>query len=136
MEKHSETVQQFLAFLRECGTEYNIAAAREDELNAMTQDILHSLELDDNNYHDSAKLARTLTEVRQQRRDAKDTMTITDPIISWVAENKTVLKSLERLLGDIRKAEHSTEGRCYIPRTNVVELALQGESTKSRAKTS
>lgn len=132
----SEVVSTFLAFLRDSKTNYNIAEAREQELNDMTQDILHSLELDDNSYHEAAHLARVLAEVRKERRDAKDLITVLSPLAHWVEDNKTVLKSLERLLGDIRKAEKSTESRFYIPRTDVVKNTLRITADEPVAKVS
>lgn len=47
---------------------------------------------------------------------AKDRLTMTAPVGSWLEQNQAVVKGLERLLGEIRKAEKSTENRVYIPR--------------------
>ena len=41
---------------------------------------------------------------------------MTAPVGSWLEQNQAVVKGLERLLGEIRKAEKSTENRVYIPR--------------------
>lgn len=43
--KSSEQIANFLSFLRDVQTEYNIAAEVEDEAGRKTQDILHRLEL-------------------------------------------------------------------------------------------
>ena len=100
---------------------YNISKLKENDTDNETQDILHKLELDDNSYHETAGLAKLLRTVRQERRKAKDNVLITAPIIEWVEENERVIKSLERLLGAVRKAEKSTEGRYYNPKTDILE---------------
>ena len=70
--KYSEHVENFLNFLREAQREYNIAADDEKSANGATQDILHSIELEEHKYHEYARLSKALREVRQERRRAKD----------------------------------------------------------------
>lgn len=124
--KYSERLENFLDFLREAQQEYNIAVSSEQEANDATQDILHTLELEENKYHDCARLAVALREVRQERRAAKDKKQQLQPIIDWIAQNGKTIKALEQLLGTARKAEKSLEGRFYKPKTDVVEKALNG----------
>ena len=38
------------------------------------------------------------------------------PVLDWIDQNRTTIKNLERLLGDVRKTEKSTENRIYTPR--------------------
>lgn len=64
-----------------------------------------------------AKLSKQLKAVRQQRRTAKDLEDQTRPVCEWADTNRQIIKGLERLLGDIRKAEKNTENRIYTPRT-------------------
>lgn len=115
----SEQISGFLAFLREVEQTYYMAAADEVETNAETQDILHSLELEDHSYHQFAYAAKRLRGVRQRQRQAKDTMSCTAPVLAWAEENRAVVKSLERLLGEVRRAERSTENRIYTPRAKM-----------------
>ena len=63
-----------------------------------------------------SKISKELREVRQRRRAAKDTMSETDPVLDWIDQNRPIIKILERLLGDVRKAEKSTANRIYTPR--------------------
>lgn len=112
----SQGIENFLAFLRETEQRYHMAESDEQEANDETQDILHSLELQDHDYHEFARLSKELRGVRQKRRSAKDAMNETYPILDWADKNRAVIKSLERLLGDVRKAEKSTENRIYTPR--------------------
>ncbi len=66
--KYSEQIEGFLDFLREAKTDYNIAVSSEKEADDATQDLLHSLELYENTYHEYARAAKTLAKVRQERR--------------------------------------------------------------------
>ena len=122
---YSEQIEKFLNFLREARQEYDIAAAEETEANNATQDLLHSLELDDNKYHDSARIALALKQIRKERREAKDKEVKLQPIIDWSAENIRVIQELEQLLGAVRKAERNSVGRRYIPKTDVLKKTLK-----------
>lgn len=132
--KRSEYISAFLDFVREAQIEYDVARMKQSEADSETQDILHRLELHDDSYHDMARLSKTLKEARQDRRAAKDAISELDPICGWVRENARVLKSLEQLLGNVRKAEKATQNRYYSDRTDssspwtceVHELHIQG----------
>jgi hypothetical protein len=117
MSEISKGIESFLNFLRETAQLYRISEANEQEANDITQDILHSLELEEHDYHSSAKLAKELKEARKMRRAAKDLMAVTAPVLDWADANRPVIKNLEQLLGCVRKAERNTEGRVYTPRT-------------------
>lgn len=123
--KYSEPIEGFLDFLREAQEAYNIAFLSEKEADDETQDILHSLELDENKYHDCAKLSLALAKTRQDRRAAKDIKLRLQPVIDWVEQNAKVIRNLEQLLGVVRKAEKNFDGRFYRPRTDIVEQTLE-----------
>lgn len=112
----SGPLETFLDYLRECVQLYHIAEDELTDANALTQDILHSLELEQHDEDEYLALAQELAETRQNRRTAKDKLITTAPVASWLEQNQAVVKGLERLLGEIRKAEKSTENRVYIPR--------------------
>lgn len=123
MESHqtvSNGIEAFLDYIRETEQLYRISVANEQEANDATQDILHSLELETHDYHSSARLARKLKEVRQARRAAKDLMGQTLPVVEWAEGNRQTIKSLERLLGEVRKMEKNTGNRIYTPKTTIV----------------
>ncbi len=118
--KTSKQIERFLDFLREAKTDYNIAVSGEKEANDATQDLLHRLELYENTYHEYARMAKKLAQVRQERRTAKDRREQIQPVVDWLEENGKVVFGLEKLLGDVRKAEKATEGRFYTQRTDVL----------------
>jgi len=111
----SEQIEAFLTFLRESEQRFHIA--EEQEANAVTNDIHHSLELKEHSDVEVLKLAKELTLARRRRRRAKDEMDALGPVLLWTEENRSVVKSLERLLDEVRKAERRTENRIYAPRT-------------------
>lgn len=119
----SEEIEQFLKFLRESEQYLHIGQANEQEANDATQDILHALELEDMDYHRRAHLAIKLGEVRAARRAAKDLVAAATPIVNWLESNRAVVKSLEKLLGELRKVEKNAGNRIYTPRTDVLEEA-------------
>lgn len=49
------------------------------------------------------------------------------PVLAWLDENRAVVKSLERLPGEVRRAERRTENRVYTPRTNPALWSLDTE---------
>lgn len=126
MKKYSLGIENFLQFLRDTKEVYDISKLKENDADNETQDILHKLELGDNSYHETAGLAKLLRTVRRERRKAKDNALMTAPIVDWIEENERVIKSLERLLGAVRKAEKSTEGRYYNPKTDILDYNVGG----------
>lgn len=112
----SQGIETFLNFLRETERQYHIAEANEQEANDETQDLLHSIELEQHDDAEFARMSRDLQRVRRQRRAAKDTMSETLPVLDWIDNNRQVIKGLEQLLGKVRKAEKDTENRIYTPR--------------------
>ena len=128
--KRSEYISAFLDFVREAQIEYDVARMKQSEADSETQDILHRLELHDDSYHDMARLSKTLKEARQDRRAAKDAISELDPTCGWVRENARVLKSLEQLLGNVRKAEKATQNRYYSDRTDAVERSIRHDKEK------
>jgi len=116
MPETSRGLDAFLQFLRESEQRYRMAEADEQEANAVTNDIHHSLELLEHDAAELLRLAEDLVQARRLRRRAKDVMSETAPVLAWLDENRPMVKSLERLLGEVRRAEKNTENRIYTPR--------------------
>lgn len=119
--KASKDLERFLDFLKSAESQLDQAMAGQQEAEAETQDILHSLELEKHSYHEMAALSRKLAEIRQTRRQHKDSAAQLTPVVEWTRENDGTVRSLQRLLGDVRKTEKSTQNRIYTPRTNVLK---------------
>lgn len=122
--KYSENIDNFLNFLRESQQEYNIAVSDEKEKNDETQDLLHTIELQNHIPYNELLIFQVTKQVRQKRRIAKDTIRQLQPIVDWFKENQKVIKELERLLGNVRKEEQHIENRYYTSKTDIVERTL------------
>ena len=124
---YAEQFQQFMKFISQCQANFSIAETIQEDTEAETQDILHKLELEEITYHEYARLSKVLKKVRIERRKAKDTIEQTGPLVTWVAQNNKVIKELERVLGEMRKAEKNMCYRHYNPKTNIVNETLKKE---------
>ncbi len=122
----SQGIESFLSYIRMTEQMNRMAIADEQQSNDETQDILHSLELENHDYHSTAHLALKLKEVRQMRRDAKNTIAQTTPVVEWIEHNRGVIKGLEQLLGKVRREEKNAEGRIYTPKTTIIESTDRG----------
>ena len=118
----SKDLDNFLHFLRESELLYNIALKEENEVNYKTQDILHNLEIYEHSYNEFARFAKSLSLVRQLRRDYKDKIKELKPLIDWYHNNQRTIRDLEAILGEMRKIEKGFETRSYIDKTNIAEI--------------
>jgi len=131
VKNYSKNIEEFLTFLRTCEQDYHMAEANEQEANSVTQDLLHSIELEEHTYHDYAKCSKELRDVRKLRRVAKDTISQIAPILDWVEQNRSTIKKLEQILGMVRKMERSTESRIYTPRVRKQEGEQRNDTRKN-----
>ena len=124
---YSEKLSYFLEFLRIAQSDYSIACQIEKEKTEETEDIKHYLEFCSVDYYEYAKLAKAFSEVRQQRRQAKNRRLQLQPVVDWISQNGQVIKGLERLLGTVRQEEKAQEKRQYKPKSNILDKTLQRE---------
>lgn len=104
---YSKEIERFLRFLRNASQDNTVLKEDWNDCDSITQDILHSLELEKPTVCQRSKLSSLMSKTRKRRRIDKNTVRITDPIAHWVARNKSVINSLEELLGNVRKIEKS-----------------------------
>jgi len=110
--KYSDTLAQFLSFLRQCQKDFDYHYDRVNKKDKETQDLLHQIELG-KTYQDRAKALPVLHKVRKERRESKDTVKVTTYIADFVSENSKTIRELEKLLGEIRKVEKCLKNREY-----------------------
>ena len=128
---YSEQLSDSIKFFTSSREEYSIAEQKYEDANSEIQDLLHLLELSDLSYHDSAKVAKALTKIRGERRDAETVMTQLKPVVTWLTENPNVIKGLEKLLGEVREAERisNPDNRHYTQRTTIIKEVLGREES-------
>ena len=114
----SEVISEFLRLLEQSQKDYVWAIEEETRLERLTQDYLHMIELTDLSYHDRAKIAAKLKECRVQRREAKDTVNILEPVVEFLnnERGKMLISQLQQVLGKVRKAEKYIDQRTYTPK--------------------
>ncbi len=127
--QYSAQIENFLRFLTNCDEKYNIAVSKENDADAATQDILHHIELEENSQLDYIYEGLQLHCIRKERRRAKDTQQLTNPIKEWAASNKRIIKELEQLLGEVRRQERYIENRSYTPKTDVLKILKGGDES-------
>ena len=116
--KPSEQLTDFLNFISAAQSHYTFCNDEMKKQEQLTQDYLHSLELDSLNCSERSKLATKLVINRKDRRYYKDRVEELEPIITFFAEpqNKKVLDKLQQVLGQVRKQESYHKDRIYIPK--------------------
>lgn len=114
----SEYITEFLNFLSSVESSYNFCLSEMKRQEQLTQDYLHSLELDDLRYEERNKVATKLAINRKDRRYYKDRVEEYEPIIKFLNEqkNKNVVNQLKQVLGECRRAENYHKDRFYIPK--------------------
>lgn len=123
--KPSECVNGFTKFIREASEKYNIAQSQEKDAEMERQDILHWIE-----FHEVpeteiiVKIYKRLKKACMDRREAKNTAEILEPVTEWENHHKMTVDSMEQLLGKARKAEKAIMSRLYADRTTVMEEIL------------
>lgn len=127
---YSENLNYILEFFKNCQEDLRFATSDVTDYDRALSDLEHELELGNRRYHEKAKIANRITEIRQERRQAKYTIEQVTPIAEWADKNQKVIKELERLLGEVRKAESHTdpEKLIYNYRTDVVQQLFDESS--------
>lgn len=124
--KSSEYIEEFLNFLSDVKSKYNFAFDEVNQQDKLTQDYLHSIELDNLKYEERNKIATKLVINRKDRRYYKDIVEEYEPIVEFLddSNNKKIINQLTQVLGKVRKQEERHKNRVYIPRV------LKGEKNE------
>lgn len=114
----SEYLTEFLNFISAAQSHYNFCSDELNKQDKLTQDYLHSLELDELKCGERSKIATKLAVNRKDRRYYKDRIEEFEPIVNFFndPQNKKTLDKLSQVLGSCRKAEAYHKDRTYIPR--------------------
>lgn len=128
----SEQLTEILNMFRNVIPHYNYSYDKVGELDLLTQDYLHKLELVDLPYNERSKLATKLRKVRLERRKHKDIVERLEPLVKTVNKESKSLKSFEQTLGTMRKIEDRQQIRTYNPRVldedEFGEIMKEGEN--------
>ena len=116
--KPSEHISEFLNFVTMAQNQHRIYEEEVNNQDKLTQDYLHSLELDDLKRDERSKIATKLAINRKDRRYYKDRVEEFEPIVRFFEDpqHRKILNLMTKVLGDVRKAESYHKDRKYIPR--------------------
>lgn len=116
--KPSEYLSEFLNFVAEAQSQYRFCSEEVNNQDKLTQDYLHSLELDGLRCDERSKVATKLAINRKDRRYFKDRAEELEPIVQFFEEpqNKKILDKMKQVLGVVRKSEAYHKDRKYVPR--------------------
>lgn len=114
----SKTIEEFIALFDNAIKDYDWCYDNVRKMDELTQDYLHSLELDGLDYKERAKVATAITKCRQERRACKDTTEVLQPIVYFLNSDKgkEMMNLVREILGKTRKAEEKMEYKQYYPR--------------------
>lgn len=114
----SEHLSDFLNFISETRASYNLCLQELKNQEQLTQDYLHSLELDGLKCEERSKVATKLAINRKDRRYFKDRIEEYQPLIDFASDpqNKKIIDKLTQVLGEMRKQERYHNNRTYYPR--------------------
>ena len=120
----STYLSDFFNFVSDAQVRYRICSEEMNNQEKLTQDYLHSLELDDLDRGERSKIATKLALNRKDRRYYKDRVEELEPIVEFFKDpnNKKVFDKLTQVLGVVRKQEEYHKTRTYKPRVLKEEL--------------
>ena len=114
----AEQLSEFLNFVEQSYTDYQIASEALKEEDRRLQDLLHEMEFAGDRAERN-RVATRLQTSRKQRRRMKDLMKRDEQVVKFFEdpENRKILNKMRQLLGRQRKEEEYLEGeRTYKPR--------------------
>ncbi len=125
----SEGISTACKLMDDALKDYTWSREQVHQMEQLTQDYLHKLELEDLDYRERAKVATQLRNCRQLRREHKDTAEILEPLVQFLEseKGKNMLNLLRETLGKTRKTEERMENRVYHPRILTDKQQIEGE---------
>jgi len=131
----AEDLKKFSAFINTFKSMYDEAYANVNELDKLTQDYLHKLELNVNNYSERSKIATAIRDVRKDRRYWKDIVDCFQPMFElWATDTqrKTIM-NLANTLGTANLKLNALSLRSYKPKV-MKETDYHYTSVKNKKK--
>lgn len=114
----SAEISAFCRMMEDAVKDYTYCQEEVGRMDHLTQDYLHTLELDDLKYKERARVATKIAECRQTRRACKDTTEILEPLVTFLQseKGKNMMNLMREALGKTRKVEERMQTRRYYNR--------------------
>lgn len=123
----SGQIESLLDLLEAAQSDYDIAQGQMSDADKETQDILHWLESNEIPPVDgegAILILGAIGMIRRDRRAAKDTAIVMQPVAEWAKTHKSTMESLKQLLGNVRRAERRAGNTHYTDRTDIMVQIL------------
>ena len=116
--QYSLFIKSLIDKFEDARKEFDYCYSKVNDLDYITQDYLHKLELEDLDYSERAKVATKIAKARKERRKCKNRAEELQPLVDYLTSDKgkTMLNSLREVLGKTRKAEDRQKNRTYTNR--------------------
>ena len=116
--QYSLFIKSLIDKLEDARKEFDYCYSKVNDLDYITQDYLHKLELENLDYSERAKVATKIAKARKERRKCKNRAEELRPLVDYLTSDKgkTMLNSLREVLGKTRKAEDRQKNRAYTNR--------------------
>ena len=116
-----EKIKTFCSFIKEVISKYQENERRQEEAEAMENDIRHCIELAQKlTEKEKRVLYQKLTEVLQTRRACKSENEILQPLYSYF-EDKTLMNKLSQIQGSASSLKEIISNRVYSCRTSILD---------------
>lgn len=112
----SEQLTNILKDLKQVKNDYQYSYDKVGEMDLLTQDYLHMLEIVPLSGNERSKIATQLKNTRLERRKHKDNVELLKPLVDCLEKHNRTIKDLEQVLGQMRKIEEKQKNRIYTPR--------------------
>ena len=116
--KLSERISDLCGELDRAQMDYQYYYDKVNEMDRLTQDYLHMVELKDLYDMELIRFGEELRDCRRKRREYKDICGHLHPVVVFLETEKgqAAHNQLKQLLGKVREAEERLANRQYIPR--------------------
>mgnify|MGYP001264638549 CR=1 FL=1 len=101
----SEQLTNILKDLKQVKNDYQYSYDKVGEMDLLTQDYLHMLEIVLLSEDEMSKIATQLKNTRLERRKHKDNVELLKPLVNCLDKHSRMIKDLEQVLGQMRQIE-------------------------------
>lgn len=110
--KLSEIISEFIKYQQQVVADYKYSYDSVNQSDRAIQDYLHKIE--NCSARERPRVATELANSRKERRKNRVVTYVSEAFVDWAERNQSVIKELERVLGEVRRREQN--GAVYYPR--------------------
>lgn len=116
MSKAKQHVDNLIDILKDIKDTYDFNYQNINDLDKETQDLEHEIEIGQYDSKKGYKLVKEFRRVRQERRKLSDENATLKYLYDYFTNQKTMLKDLQDIRGEIKREEDKLINRLYMPK--------------------